>query len=72
MFESEESNMQDKYIGRIVDIIYQDKAGTITKRRIRVLVINAGIVRAYDLGKKAPRVFEIDRILAAQPAGKSA
>lgn len=59
--------MPIKYIGRIVIIIYQDRNGQLTQRRIRVQAIADGRVRAYDHNKRAPRVFDADRILAVHP-----
>jgi predicted DNA-binding transcriptional regulator YafY len=59
--------MPEKYIDRVVEIIYQAKDGQFTQRRICVQSINAGKVRAYDLAKNAPRVFDSDRILAVMP-----
>ncbi|BBI32063.1 hypothetical protein [Cohnella abietis] len=62
----------EKCIGRIVDIIYQDAKGRITQRTIRVRKIVDGKAIAYDFDKRAPRPFKIDRILAAQPVGRTA
>lgn len=59
--------MPAKYIGRIVEIIYQDRAGKLSQRRIRVQDVDDGKVRAIDLVKNAPRVFDVDRILSALP-----
>ena len=56
-----------KYVGRTIEIIYQDRSGRLTQRQIRVLAAESGKIRAYDMGKRAPRVFEAERILAAQP-----
>lgn len=58
--------MYEKYIGRDVTIIYEDKKGNITQRRIRIRDVADGKVRAYDLARGAPRLFESERILAAQ------
>jgi predicted DNA-binding transcriptional regulator YafY len=57
-----------KYIGCIVEIIYLDRKGSFTQRRIRVLNISGGKIKAYCYQSGAPRVFVLDRILAAQPA----
>ncbi len=62
----------DKYIGRMVTIIYLDKKGQITKRLIRVRSIENGKVMAFDEEKKQPRLFELDRILAMQPVKRNA
>jgi predicted DNA-binding transcriptional regulator YafY len=64
--------MPEKYIGRIVEIIYEGKDGQITKRAIRVQRIQNNKVAAYDIQKRAPRLFEIARILAAHPVTRNA
>ena len=56
-----------KYVGQTIEMIYQDRSGRLTQRRIRVLAVEGGKVRAYDLDKRAPRVFDADRVLAVQP-----
>lgn len=58
--------MYEKYIGRVVTIIYEDKKGNITQRRIRIKDVNDVQIRAYDLDKLAPRVFDAECILALQ------
>lgn len=55
-----------KYVGRTIEMIYQDRSGCFTQRCVRVLAAEGGKVRAYDLDKRAPRVFETERILAVQ------
>ncbi|WP_372663254.1 hypothetical protein [Cohnella sp.] len=64
--------MPEKYIGQVVQIIYQDAKGQITQRTIRVRRIVDGKVLAYDFDKQAPRPFMIDRILALKPVGRTA
>lgn len=62
----------DKYIGRIVEIIYMDRSGKITQRRIEVRAIKGGLMRAYCLQHQAPRVFIIEQILAVRPTRSKA
>jgi predicted DNA-binding transcriptional regulator YafY len=57
----------NKYIGRVVEIIYLDRLGKVTQRKIEVRAIQGRVVRAYCLQQRAPRVFVIDRILAVAP-----
>lgn len=59
--------MTEKYIGHVVQIIYQDAKGRITQRTIQILSVESGNIRAYDMLKKQPRLFKGDRILAVQP-----
>jgi len=62
----------EKYVGRVVVIIYQDRAGRLTQRRILIRSVSDGLLRAYDLTRRAPRVFDASRILAAEPAASPA
>ena len=64
--------MIEKYLGRTVDIIYQSKAGKITKRRIQVWSVHGNIVKAFCLEQQGPRIFRTENILAVQPVVRSA
>lgn len=64
-----EAGMMDKYIGRFVEIIYVDGKGRITQRKIEVLGVREGRVRALCLQSGAPRVFLVENILAMRPTG---
>ncbi|WP_223067108.1 hypothetical protein [Paenibacillus caui] len=59
--------MLEKYVGEVVEIIYMDRAGRITQRRIEVHAIRGNLVRAACLKIGEPRAFRIDHILAVQP-----
>ncbi|MNI71660.1 hypothetical protein D3C73_1275440 [compost metagenome] len=54
-------------IGQIVEIVYEDKAGKITQRKIEIKGIRGGHIRATCLTTGAPRVFLEDHILAWRP-----
>lgn len=60
----------EKCVGRIVDIIYQDSKGNITKRQISVHNVRNGKVRGFDTVKQAFRSFDAERILATQPVSR--
>lgn len=62
----------EKCVGRIVDIIYQDSKGSITKRQISVHRVHDGKVRAFDTSKQAFRSLSVSGILAVQPLGRLA
>ncbi|WP_068785362.1 hypothetical protein [Paenibacillus phocaensis] len=62
--------MVEKYIGQTVEIIYVDRAGKITQRRIEVHDVRGGLVRATCLASRAPRAFRIENILAWVPVAK--
>ncbi|QSF42635.1 hypothetical protein [Paenibacillus tianjinensis] len=51
-------------IGQTVEIVYQAKDGKITQRKIEILGIRDGRIRATCLTSDAPRVFLADNILA--------
>lgn len=61
-----------KHIGRTVTIIYQDRKGEITQRRILIQSVKDGVIHAFDQDKKASRRFETARILAMQPVNRYA
>jgi hypothetical protein len=63
--------MLEKYVGRIVEIIYVDKNFKITQRFIEVRSIHGGVVKAYCLKQKAPRVFKLASILAVWPISRT-
>jgi predicted DNA-binding transcriptional regulator YafY len=62
----------EKYIVQIVEIIYMGKKGKITQRRIEIRSVQNGVVKAFCLKQRGPRIFKIDNILAIQPARKHA
>ena len=54
-------------IGQTIEIIYLDKAGKITQRKIEVHGIRDGRIRATCLSTGKPRVFLAASILSWQP-----
>ncbi|MNC54592.1 hypothetical protein D3C76_557390 [compost metagenome] len=54
-------------IGQTIEIVYQDRTGKITQRRIEVKGIREGRIRANCLVTGSPRVFLQANILAWQP-----
>lgn len=60
-------NMPVKYLGWLVEIIYQDQSGKITKRRIEVKSIRSGLIKADDLLSGQPRTFKESGLLAWHP-----
>ncbi|AJY76486.1 hypothetical protein [Paenibacillus beijingensis] len=57
----------NKYIGRTIEIIYQDGRDQITQRRIHVYAANHRYVKAKCLTSCSPRLFLRTRILAIKP-----
>lgn len=59
--------MHVKYVGRTVEIIYQDRHGKLTQRWIVVRSVQGDRVSAYDVISGSYRVFKINNILAMLP-----
>lgn len=57
----------DKYVGRLVRIVYMDGKQRFSRRMVRIVQIEGGTVRAFDVDKGQPRSFRADRILAVEP-----
>jgi len=62
----------EKLIGRQIEIVYIDRLGEITQRRIDVRDVQDGKIRAKCLEANAPRVFLIKNVLAIRPIRKTA
>jgi hypothetical protein len=58
----------EKYIGRRVEVIYQDGKGEISQRVVTVHSVSGGSARVFDCDKQAFRTLCLDRILAVMPA----
>lgn len=52
---------------QILDMIYMDDDGQITKRRIKVFKVAGDSFQAYCYLRGSKRTFKIDNILAAVP-----
>ncbi|WP_341348784.1 hypothetical protein [Paenibacillus sp. FSL H3-0469] len=59
--------MMKMSIGQTIEIIYMDKAGKISQRKIEVNGIRDGRIRATCLTTGAPRVFLTASILSSKP-----
>ncbi|MBB6732686.1 hypothetical protein [Cohnella zeiphila] len=57
----------EKYVGRLVRVVYMDRSQHFSMRTIRIVQIKNGTVRAIDVEKGLPRSFRTDRILAVEP-----
>ena len=64
--------MPVKYLGWLVEIIYEDQNGKITKRRIQVKSIRSGLIKGDDLLSGQPRTFRETGLLACHPIKESA
>lgn len=59
--------MIDKYVGHVVVVIYEDRYGKISKRRVKVREVTDHHVKAYCLETQGPRLFTRNNILAIEP-----
>lgn len=59
-----------KYIGSTVHLIYLDRKGRISQRRVVVWSEDGKYLEGYCLARKARRVFKIKNILAVMPVGR--
>ncbi|MCQ4086071.1 hypothetical protein [Saccharibacillus sp. JS10] len=60
--------MPTKYVGEVVEIVYMDKEGRLTQRRIEVHGIRGDRVYSTCLRSGERRTFRQDRILACRPS----
>lgn len=60
--------MPAKYIGEVVEIVYMDKNGQLSQRRIEVHGVRGELVYSTCLASGARRTFRQDRILACRPS----
>ncbi|CQR55229.1 hypothetical protein [Paenibacillus riograndensis] len=56
--------------GQLIEIVYMDKLGTLSQRKIEVVGIRDGRLRAHCLTAGAPRVFIVANILAWRRVGE--
>ncbi|WP_410767830.1 hypothetical protein [Fontibacillus sp. BL9] len=59
--------MVEKYIGKTLEIIYIDRTGRVSQRRIEVHAVKGDLVRATCLKTGEPRAFRKSNILAFVP-----
>ncbi len=57
----------EKYIGKTLEIIYIDRTGRVSQRRIEVHAVKGDLVRATCLKTGEPRAFRKSNILAFVP-----
>lgn len=52
---------------QLIEVVYMDQSGNVTKRRIKVLKLNGDKMWVWDVAKQAKRTFLLDHVLACQP-----
>ncbi|MGO4699491.1 hypothetical protein AB4Z50_35250 [Paenibacillus sp. 2TAB26] len=59
--------MDEKWIGAIVEIVYLSKNKNLSKRKINMLSVDQGHIKAFCLVRQGRRNFLVKNILAAEP-----
>ncbi|GAK39733.1 hypothetical protein PUW24_26045 [Paenibacillus urinalis] len=59
--------MPRKYIGKVVEIVYLDRAGQVSQRNIEIHRIVNGRIYSTCLHTGAPRTFNEENVLAWRP-----
>ncbi|AYC29632.1 transcriptional regulator [Paenisporosarcina cavernae] len=57
-------------LNQIVEMIYMDRRGQVSKRRVKVIKMNSTSFQAFCMTKNAKRTFLIDNVLAIAPVVK--
>lgn len=60
-----------RHTGDVALIIYLDRTGAISQRRIRVDSVSGGDIRAYCYLRRGIRLFHSDRVLAFRIVGRA-
>lgn len=53
--------------GQVVEMVYIDRNGVISKRRVKLMKLQGDRLVAWDIRKKARRTFCMKRVLACLP-----
>jgi predicted DNA-binding transcriptional regulator YafY len=57
----------EKWKGSMVEIVYMDRKGSFSQRKIRIISVRGSLVKAYCFTHKAVRLFRSEQILAMVP-----
>lgn len=52
--------------GDVIVIIYQNKTGQFSRRRVRIISVGETYITAYCYNRQQVRTFAVERILASQ------
>ncbi|KIV50612.1 hypothetical protein [Aneurinibacillus migulanus] len=58
------------YLGRTIEIIYLNRNGELSQRKVRLLSVKDGRIRAYCFKRRATRYFSVENVLAMRPVSK--
>lgn len=53
--------------GLVTEMVYVDRHGVFSKRRVKLLKVRGEHVVAWDLNKQAKQTFRIEQVLACLP-----
>ncbi|TCI21419.1 hypothetical protein [Exiguobacterium sp. SL-9] len=53
--------------GQVVEMMYIDRNGVISKRRVKLMRLQGDRLVAWDVNKRARRTFCMERVLACLP-----
>lgn len=53
--------------GLVTEMVYVDRHGVFSKRRVKLLKVRGEHVVAWDLNKQAKRTYRIEQVLACLP-----
>jgi predicted DNA-binding transcriptional regulator YafY len=56
-----------RYLGKKVELIYMDRSGRITQRKVQLHSLRGGRAKVFCLERQAPRILLIENILAVLP-----
>ncbi|WP_215142965.1 hypothetical protein [Exiguobacterium qingdaonense] len=56
--------------GRVIEIVYVDRKGMFSERRVKLIKVQGEHVVAWDLNKRARRTFRIEQVLACLPVNE--
>ncbi|KIV55073.1 hypothetical protein AM501_03460 [Aneurinibacillus migulanus] len=58
------------YLGQTVEIIYLNQNGELSQRKMRLLSMRDGKIRAYCFKRRATRYFSVGNVLAMRPVNE--
>lgn len=59
--------LKSMQLNQIVEMIYMNNHGEISKRRVKVLIVEGNVFRAYCFLRNTKRTFKVDNVLAFVP-----
>ncbi|MFF2089735.1 MULTISPECIES: hypothetical protein [Paenibacillus] len=60
----------ERYIGKVVQLIYLDRKRNVSIRNVQVISVKNGRMKGYCLSAQAIRIFNLDGIVDVELAGR--